>query len=617
MKVQCDDTKYTSSPDAVTHAHDKDFAHDRSQDAQETVTLVVSGEGATKEEATANALRSAIEQSFGAFVSANTQILNDEIVKDEIATVASGNIKEYQELGCVTLPSGDQSVSLAATVSLSNLISYSKSKGSSAEFAGATFAMNIRMRKLNAENEITALYDMLEQLYVLAPSVFDWNLEVGEPAVLSEKTYEIPMTAKAKVNSNTSSFFSLLFNTLESLSLSPSEVEGYKANKMKVYNLKINDREFILRNDYRAFTTYVEYLINCIAESFHIYGQFGDQNTKLLYDLKDVKFGRFQMIRNSRMYDSDPYAYKINNLNTLISGAPGSVAFHRELSVTLEENALYKVNGFDVVPAPNISRLTFVNKNGIMAVDKMSVYQSVFFNPKAFQHMRELYVSEDCLVHPGDLLFYGQDSLKTVIIERFDFNSRGPGLDPYPYPNFSGCDNLETVRIGKDVKYGVKFGGNAKLSTFIIGSTLTYGDEVIDLMSLTETDLQDLQGVIILGDEVKSRPNSTHFGDRSKPAKSLSVVFNSEFKDPYGIRFYPAAKFAIWLNASNPGEFNRYTIDDCDLILVPKECLSYFQNKYQYSKEKFLPLEDKMSELGCADLLSLLKKLNQETVNIE
>ena len=108
--------------------------------AQETVKLTVNGQGATKEEATANALRSAIEQSFGVFVSANTQILNDEVVKDEIATIASGNIQEYQELGCITMPNGQQSVTLSATVSIGNLISYAKSKGSSAEFAGAIFA---------------------------------------------------------------------------------------------------------------------------------------------------------------------------------------------------------------------------------------------------------------------------------------------------------------------------------------------------------------------------------------------------------------------------------------------------------------------------------------------
>lgn len=54
------------------------------QDSKE-VTLVVNGEGSTKEEATHVALRSAIEQAFGTFVSANTTILNDELVKDEIS----------------------------------------------------------------------------------------------------------------------------------------------------------------------------------------------------------------------------------------------------------------------------------------------------------------------------------------------------------------------------------------------------------------------------------------------------------------------------------------------------------------------------------------------------
>ena len=588
--------------------------------AQQNIKLTVHGQGATKEEATANALRSAIEQAFGVFVSANTQILNDEIVKDEIATIASGNIKEYQELGCVTLPSGDLSVSLAATVSLSNLISYSKSKGSSAEFAGATFAMNMKMRKLNAANEITALYSMLEQLYILAPSVFDWNLETGEPLVLSENQYEIPMIAKAKVNNNTSSFFSLLLNTLESLSLSPSEVEGYKTNNMEVYSLKINNREFILRNDYRAFTTYVEYLINCVAESFHIYGQFGNQKAKLLYDLKYEHFTPFQLIKLKRIYNSDPYAYEIKNLDMLISGDTGSEVFQRSLSVCLNEDTLYQVYGFEVVPAPNISRISFVQKNGIMAVDTMNVYQSADFDPEgngvcreAFKHMRVLYVSEDCPARRDKLSFYNHDSLQTIIVERVvkRQNERSN-------TTFEHCDNLETVRIGGKGLNHIwqrSFNNTPKLSTVIIGSTLTYGDKVIDLMALTEKDIKDLQGVIIFGDEVKSIDSNT-FGSGSESKNSLSVVFNRNVKVPYGIDFYPSAKFAIWLNASKPNEFYLPYMH-CNLVLVPKECLSYFQNKYPYESQLFSPLEDKMSGLGYVDFLSFLKMLLQETINVE
>jgi hypothetical protein len=41
-----------------------------------TVKIIVSGTGKTIEEAKSNALRSAIEQAFGAFISTKTEILN-------------------------------------------------------------------------------------------------------------------------------------------------------------------------------------------------------------------------------------------------------------------------------------------------------------------------------------------------------------------------------------------------------------------------------------------------------------------------------------------------------------------------------------------------------------
>lgn len=59
------------------------------------ITLTVSSDGPTKDDAIKNALRLAIEQAYGVFVSANTTILNDDLVKDEIVTISKGAIKEY------------------------------------------------------------------------------------------------------------------------------------------------------------------------------------------------------------------------------------------------------------------------------------------------------------------------------------------------------------------------------------------------------------------------------------------------------------------------------------------------------------------------------------------
>lgn len=203
---------------------------------QNEATLVVSGQGSTKEEATANALRSAIEQAYGVFVSANTQILNDEIVRDEIATITSGNVKDYQELSCVTMPDGNQSVSLSATVSINNLITYAKNHGSSAEFAGQTFAMNIKLRKLNKINEYEALQNLRDQTILMASSIFNYEIKVlGEPSIDDEGKYIIDTEVSAAPNYNYYRFKELIISTLTALSMSEEEANAWKRNNMNTY----------------------------------------------------------------------------------------------------------------------------------------------------------------------------------------------------------------------------------------------------------------------------------------------------------------------------------------------------------------------------------------------
>lgn len=151
------------------------------------ITLTVSSDGTSKDEATKNALRSAIEQAYGAFVSANTTILNDELVKDEIVTLSNGSIKEYKELSSVQLPDGKYSVNLIATVSLPHLIQYAQSKGSECEFAGNTFGMEMKLYELQKENEIKVLRNLNEQLKALMASNVQYTIEVGEPSIASSQ----------------------------------------------------------------------------------------------------------------------------------------------------------------------------------------------------------------------------------------------------------------------------------------------------------------------------------------------------------------------------------------------------------------------------------------------
>ncbi len=183
------------------------------------VTLVVSGDGATKDAATTVALRSAIEQAFGVFVSANTTILNDELVKDEIATVSSGNIQSYKELGCVQLDNGNTSVSLQATVSISKLVAYAQSKGSECEFAGAMFGQQLKLIELNKQNAAKSLENMYAQLCAIVPYMFDYELEVNNPQANGDVEFRVI----ARANSTTNTFGEIVQNTLEALNVQNAE----------------------------------------------------------------------------------------------------------------------------------------------------------------------------------------------------------------------------------------------------------------------------------------------------------------------------------------------------------------------------------------------------------
>ena len=212
------------------------------------VTLVVSGSAPTEKEATLIALRSAIEQTFGTFVSANTEMLNDDIIKDEIVSVSKGNIKNYEKLSSTILPNGQTSVSLKTTVSISRLISYAKSKGSSAEFAGHTVAMNMKIRKMEKENEYKTLLMLEKQMWLIAKKgIYDYTVRIGDPRISGNK-YVVPISIDCVLNNNGIELRDCIYNTLYAVSIPESEVESYKKAGFPIYYIG-NNNQYRLRND--------------------------------------------------------------------------------------------------------------------------------------------------------------------------------------------------------------------------------------------------------------------------------------------------------------------------------------------------------------------------------
>ncbi|MCQ2381659.1 MAG: LPP20 family lipoprotein [Acidaminococcaceae bacterium] len=211
--------------------------------AQDVVSLVVSGEGKDKNEATQNALRSAIEQTFGTFVSANTTILNDQLVADEVVSLSSGNIKKYNYITENRLPNGNSYVTLSVEVALKKLVSYAKSKGSECEFAGATFGANVKQYKFYLESSRKVLNNLRLQCVEMAPFLYDYELEVGEPQM--DGTVEF--TVKVLANENTKIFGDLIINTLEAIEFDSIYAKQLEAMGVKTVAVSFHARGGFLK----------------------------------------------------------------------------------------------------------------------------------------------------------------------------------------------------------------------------------------------------------------------------------------------------------------------------------------------------------------------------------
>jgi hypothetical protein len=232
-----------------------------------TVTLTVSGTGKTIEDAKTNALRSAIEQAFGAFISSKTEILNDNLVKDEIVSVANGNIQKFEIISQVEIPNNGYAMTLNATVSISKLTSFAQSKGVSIEIKGGLFAANIIQQELNEKAELISVENILNTSNEILKKSFDYSIDTKGNPTLNNGKYEIPLKISIKFNKNFYQFREYLINSLSGLSMSESEITNYEEIKKPIGQLiirkdSLNFQEDLLVNKFEMVSNMNKWKVN-------------------------------------------------------------------------------------------------------------------------------------------------------------------------------------------------------------------------------------------------------------------------------------------------------------------------------------------------------------------
>jgi hypothetical protein len=262
-----------------------------------TVTLTVSGTGKTIEEAKTNALRSAIEQAFGAFISSKTEILNDNLVKDEIVSVANGNVQKYDIVSQVEIPNNGYAITLSATVSILKLISFAESKGVEVEFKGGMFAQNIKLQKLNEQSEEKAIKNLNEAFIQLLEISFDYDLTTSEPILVQGQSdiYKINFNVKLLSNKNYNNFIDYFKETLSKVQANEEEVSNILKVGKPIYTLVVDSKEYKFRS-INSFHYLDKFFVSTqlLASSFKIYSELGIHKYKFDQLFNNRKFPGFK-----------------------------------------------------------------------------------------------------------------------------------------------------------------------------------------------------------------------------------------------------------------------------------------------------------------------------------
>ncbi len=210
---------------------------DEAKQDDKVVTIVVSGKGKTQDEAKQNAFRSAIEQAFGTFISSKTEILNDSLVKDEIISVANGNIQKFDIISENETINKSYEITLRVTLSLNKLMSFVESKGGTVSLNGGAFSFNVKKEDFYSKTEASAINNFLNSRFD-SQIYFDFTLLTKPPKVNGEN-YSIELEVGIKANENLFAFFSDFVNLLKNVSLDEATVAFRKQSNLPLYKIEI------------------------------------------------------------------------------------------------------------------------------------------------------------------------------------------------------------------------------------------------------------------------------------------------------------------------------------------------------------------------------------------
>jgi hypothetical protein len=204
-----------------------------------SVQLTVSANGKSFEQAITNALKSSIDQVFGAFITSQTVVANDSLLKDELVSVSVGSVENYEIVSKFKVSDSFYNVTLVATISTNRLLSFVQKKDASASINGNLFVQNIELQRLNEENETKTLKNISYVLKKIIQKSLDFEVNITDPVkdTKVDSLFNIKVSLTSKFNKNISNLPDYLYNNLKKLAMTKEEISSYKKIGKEIYGI--------------------------------------------------------------------------------------------------------------------------------------------------------------------------------------------------------------------------------------------------------------------------------------------------------------------------------------------------------------------------------------------
>lgn len=336
------------------------------QETEKSIKLISNGIGKTLEEAKSDALRSAIEQASGAFISSKTELLNDKIVVDQIISVANGIVQSFEIMNESIFPDGTVGVTLKTFVVVSKLSGFMEAKGLSVEIQGSLFAMNIKQQLLNEQGEINIISEMVGLLHEPMQLAFDYEIKTNEPKSLDgeSKNWEIPIEVTAIGNKNMDLCANYLIKTLAALDMSTEEIETYKSANKIIYSITVKYKNNVKMYSLRKRTSID--VLNAFLIQFPFYARLFKTKTGEYETMGSGKINFYNYESEHKYENYDRSNYTDIGINFKTSGETVAVFSWNETKTLtqIEKMTDYSVKPYGIYSRYKYGGYVIYEKNG-------------------------------------------------------------------------------------------------------------------------------------------------------------------------------------------------------------------------------------------------------------